>query len=587
MSFRYDFTVLQTREQLIQSLGMEPQLFDWILAFDPKVPPDPVNVIDEADDLSVPPFLRHEIPKKNPNRGNRVVWAPTACVKDYYKGLGRRLNNFFSHKLPGFPHPRAFGYINGLNIRDNAKDHCGHKNLVTIDLKDFFPTIDVVRVAALLESTGVKPEVADLLARFMTVGGVLEAGLPTSPPIVNAICLPMDIDLYALAQKHQATNSRYADDITFSAEGSLPRLAELETCVQHHGFEIAHDKTRWSRLGQAHYVTGLSVSDPAQPHVPTEKKKRLRQELYYAKKFGLRDHLHRLGITNSRHVQEEVNRLDGEVKYVSFHEPRLSAGLKTTWGDVLEKSGESCSFKPKNINRAPFHIFVDEAEFTRPGRGKVLALGMSVSQRPDVIYQATEKVLNEALADPFVTGRREVLCTQGLHFSQISKDVQAKYIEQLQVLPFQGYVAMAPLAPDDYEGTYLGLLKIMIKRRLMAAESQAAIFVFEENSKVRRVAIKGVIQEAFHSLQRTDNRRPETCELNFATKPNLGVPVPDFLLGVLGLYLATKPQKENEPNRDKLMFERLRDKYRLIYDVETSTEFSRRRDIKPWCEMVE
>ena len=30
------------------------------------------------------------------------------------------------------------------------------------------------------------------------------------------------------------------------------------------------------------------------------------------------------------------------------------------------------------------------------------------------------------------------------------------------------------------------------------------------------------------------------------------------------------------------MFERLRDKYRLILDVETWTEYSRRRPIEPW-----
>ena len=66
----------------------------------------------------------------------------------------------------------------------------------------------------------------------------------------------------------------------------------------------------------------------------------------------------------------------------------------------------------------------------------------------------------------------------------------------------------------------------------------------------------------------------------------MNVPVPDFLLGVLGLYLAAKPDKPTEPNRDKLMFERLRDKYRLIYDAETNTEFSRRRPILPWCELA-
>jgi RNA-directed DNA polymerase len=66
-------------------------------------------------------------------------------------------------------------------------------------------------------------------------------------------------------------------------------------------------------------------------------------------------------------------------------------------------------------------------------------------------------------------------------------------------------------------------------------------------------------------------------------KPNLGMSVPDFLLGVLGKYLKSGADIEGKPVlRDKLMFERLRDKYRLIFDLDSGVEYSRRNSILPW-----
>lgn len=581
MSFHCDLTVLRRRENLINFLELDEEVFEQVLAFVPYGKLVDAGLVDGVKALSIPHFFRHEIPKKNKKRGIRVVWEPT-FLKAHYKALGRRLNSFFTHAVKNFPHPRTFGYIGRRNIRENAWDHRGHANLISIDLEDFFPSIKAGRVSDFLVSTGVEPKVAELLSRFVTIGGALPLGLPTSPTIANAICMPLDMEMDELARKYHATFSRYADDITFSADATLPPLAEITACVQAHGFEIAESKTRRSRLGQAHYVTGLSVSDPVRPHVPRGKKRRLRQELYYAEKFGLQDHLHYLGIDDDRFIQHEVNRLDGLVKFTAYHEPRLRTWLRTTWDAILQQSGDNPSFEPKNLAGAPFHIYVDEAEYRRPDGGAILALAMAVSQHQDQIDAATEEILNAELSDPWAAGRRKVLQTEGLHFSQVTKDLQKAYVERLRSLPFEGYVAMAPLDPAQYEATYIELLSYMIRRRLMAAESRAAHFVFEKNDKVRQTAVEQVIKETFVTLKVMNNRRPEIYTIVFAGKPNLGLSVPDCLLGALGRYLLVQPRKEDEPDLYERMFERIRDKYKLICDVGNSREYSRRRDIKPW-----
>lgn len=581
MSFRYDLTILRKRDQLIDFLGIDEKTFEDVLAFDPNVR-DLSDLDGKILEIELTHFIRHKIPKKN-RRGYRTVWEPT-FLKNHYKALARRLDNFFTHKLEGFPHPQTYGYIGGRNIRGNAQNHCGHAHLISVDLKDFFPSIKTPRIAAFLKSINIESSVADLLSRFVTIDRSLPLGLPTSPTIANAICLSLDCDLEALARKFDATYSRYADDISFSGENTMPSQEEIAICVNRHGFGIAESKTRISKLGQAHYVTGLSVSDPAQPHVPRKKKRRLRQELYYSGKYGLYDHFCRMGINDSEFIQQEINRIDGLVKFTAYHEPRLSTSLKTKWASILQTSDDRPSFKPKNQHRLPFYIYVDEAEYVRPDGVRVLALAMAVSQHQEQIDRATRRSLDDSLSDLWADGNRHVIANKGMHFSDATQDMRLAYVDCMRALAFEGFVAMAQLlSAVNYETTYLRLLKAMIKRRLMAAESQFAHFVFEQNDKVKQDAVRKVVTDAYVSLRKSKNRHPEAYGIEFAGKPNLGLSVPDFLLGVLGNYIESKPEKEGKPlARDKLLFERIRDKYKLILDVDGCIEYSRRRGITPW-----
>ncbi|MEJ1938886.1 reverse transcriptase family protein, partial [Nostoc sp. NIES-2111] len=209
--------------------------------------------------------------------------------------------------------------------------------LLKLDIENFFPTISQGRIFDNFMALNLRSEIAKNLSRFVTIDGSLPLGFPTSPVISNAIALPIDIALHRLAQQvGNVTYTRYADDLSFSGDGNLPTVDDIQKCVNASGFTLAHAKTRWSKIGRAHYVTGLSVSDTKQPHVPRVKKRVLRQELHYATKFGIIEHSMRKGIAD---VQGEINRLDGLVKFVAHHEPRLSGKLKQEWREILLKSG--------------------------------------------------------------------------------------------------------------------------------------------------------------------------------------------------------------------------------------------------------
>jgi hypothetical protein len=582
MLARYDLSRLRTRRQLALALGTNEQMLEFVLAFQP--PPDPVPKAGTEGALVfwIPAFLQHKIPKRNKSRGIRLAWEPT-LLKAEYKKLGRYLGKFFHYKLDQFPHSATFGYVGGRNIKGNAQAHCGHKHLLVVDIEAFFPSITRTRVEALFLECGFSDEMAELLGRLLTIEDALPLGLPTSPVISNAIFLQADRDLTKLAQCYEATYTRYSDDLSFSGDGALPEVGEVAAILENYGFRLAASKMRRSRRGQAHFVTGLSISEPDQPHAPRKKKRRLRQELYYAQKFGLRDHLARMGVNDERVVQEQINRLDGTVKFIAHHEPALALRLRPQWTHVLQEAMAKPSYAPRNQSGVPFYIAIDEAEYAPPS-GKVLALGLSVSQHPDRLLSMANDVLQDTLSDLWAAGDQAAIEKRGLHFNDATPDLRLRYVEALQIMPFEGYVVMGPLNTfSDYEATYLRLLQAVIKRRLMAAESQFVQFVIEKNSKVSELKVRSLIQNAVNELKLEKNRGPRFAHVEFVAKPNLGVSVPDFLLGILGDYLKSKSAAPGRPEpRDRLLFERLRDKYRLILDVEPWTEYSRRRPILPW-----
>ena len=151
----------------------------------------------------------------------------------------------------------------------------------------------MARVELALEAAGLQPAVTNALGRFLTIEGTLPLGLNASPMIANLVATPLDHDLNALAKEWGLTYTRYADDITLSGDGELPTREIIETVLKRHFFRLNKSKFRTSKLGQKHYVTGLSVADKAAPHAPRAMKHKLRQELYYIEKFGFLEHLSR------------------------------------------------------------------------------------------------------------------------------------------------------------------------------------------------------------------------------------------------------------------------------------------------------
>jgi retron-type reverse transcriptase len=147
------------------------------------------------------------------------------------------------------------------------------------------------------------------------------------------VCRHLDVDLNTLASANRCRYSRYADDLTISGE-DVPAAADIKTLVEKHGFILRDNRCRIQKRGRSQYVTGLSVFDLTCPRVPRVMKHRLRLELHYASRYGLQEHLDRIG--SDEDPLHALARLHGWMSFVYSVEGTAQQRLYDQWVKVSE-----------------------------------------------------------------------------------------------------------------------------------------------------------------------------------------------------------------------------------------------------------
>ena len=208
---------------------------------------------------------------------HRVIHEPRRRLKD----LQLKVLAFIEQRA-GPANPCVPGFVPGRSIVTNARQHLAAQpyHLLNLDLEDFFPSITFFRVRGVFRKApfNLGHEVATVLAQLCTYRNALPQGAPTSPAISNLVCRSLDRDLIALARRHRATYTRYADDLTFSFsvrdasrlpsnvctfDSGLVTLGhEIQAIIsdQHH-FGINHRKTRMSTRHSRMEVTGVKINE--------------------------------------------------------------------------------------------------------------------------------------------------------------------------------------------------------------------------------------------------------------------------------------------------------------------------------------
>lgn len=240
-------------------------------------------------------YRSYEIRKKS--GGTRKIEAPDAMLKDVQHWIYGNIlcrDRSLLDCVHGFV-PALGEHDKVRGILSNAAPHSGHDWLINIDLKDFFHTVKLDMVEEYFGSLGYEYEVVKALTALCTMRSRLPQGAPTSPMLSNLIAIKMDLAMMAYCKERGVTYTRYADDLTFSAnyDVEMPPLRDLYGIVFKHGFIVNRQKTKVRTRGYRKEVTGLTVTQGV--HVPKKYRKEVWRELYFCKKFGVYEHYHNMG----------------------------------------------------------------------------------------------------------------------------------------------------------------------------------------------------------------------------------------------------------------------------------------------------
>jgi RNA-directed DNA polymerase len=209
-----------------------------------------------------PEYRAFSIPKRS--GGVRQILAPVDDLKNIQRLILRKLLSRLA------AHDAAHGFEKSRSIVTNAKLHAGRKVVLRLDLKDFFTSTSAARVEQYFRFIGWSADCATVLTRLCTHNGSLPQGAPTSPRLSNLINAKLDARLAALARKHQANYTRYADDLTFSFDNEWHATVNglihfVKEIVKSEGYQLhLHAKLKIQRRHERQRVTGLVVNQRVQ-----------------------------------------------------------------------------------------------------------------------------------------------------------------------------------------------------------------------------------------------------------------------------------------------------------------------------------
>lgn len=233
-------------------------------------------------------YKKYEIPKRS--GGKRVIYEPNYILK-------RMQRNILNNVLSGFKVSKyAMAYVKGKSVKDNAFIHVNKKIILKLDIKDFFASISFMDVynKVFLEEYFPK-QVRTVLTYLCTYNEFLPQGAPTSSYISNLVMRDFDEEIGVFCEDNNISYTRYSDDMTFSGNFDVKKVIyKVKDELKKLGMQLNYRKIHVIYNNMSQQVTGITVNE--KPQVIKIKRRRIRQEVYYIKKYGLYSHMLRMNI---------------------------------------------------------------------------------------------------------------------------------------------------------------------------------------------------------------------------------------------------------------------------------------------------
>ncbi|UNY98357.1 reverse transcriptase family protein [Zhouia spongiae] len=211
----------------------------------------------------------------------------------------------------------AKAYVPKRSIKEHTIYHTDEPFVLTLDIKNFFNSIQFDSVESLFKKIGYSEKMANLFTKLCFRDDELPQGAPTSPYISNLILKDFDFAVSKYCMEHNIKYTRYADDLAFSGDLNAEEIEKLiKDELSKIGMELNDEKRKLMKPNQPQLISGIIVNKKAQ--LPKKIRNSLRNEMYYIKKFGLPSHLER---TNQK-KPNYLKHLMGRINYILQINPR-------------------------------------------------------------------------------------------------------------------------------------------------------------------------------------------------------------------------------------------------------------------------
>lgn len=155
-----------------------------------------------------------------------------------------------------------FGAAAGGSVIDHARVHANASCVITLDLKDCFPSTSAGQVHAVFRRLlGCPERIASPFTKLTTLNGRLPQGAPTSPLLSHLVLAGTYEELVQLCISLNVKISFYMDDIALSGRHARRVVEKAINVLQRARYRIGSAKTTVMGKSSDKIITGLQVLD--------------------------------------------------------------------------------------------------------------------------------------------------------------------------------------------------------------------------------------------------------------------------------------------------------------------------------------
>lgn len=245
---------------------------------------------------------------KKKNGKYRTIYEPSPLLKNIQK---RILENILNNKKIS---KYAKAYHKGISLKDNASPHIKKDIILKLDINNFFENISFLDVYNSCFQIEYFPKSIGMLLTYLcTYEDHLVIGSPTSAYISNLVMKDFDEEVGSWCENNNITYTRYSDDMTFSGNFNPSEVIKfVKKNLLYLNLTLNNAKTHVIKKSSNQNVTGITVNEKIQANINYRRK--IRQEIYYIKKYGLTSHIRKTNIKTDEKTY--INSLYGRISFV-------------------------------------------------------------------------------------------------------------------------------------------------------------------------------------------------------------------------------------------------------------------------------